>query len=503
MHRTISTLLILSVVAAGQVNNTPKHYVWALDAGDQASPTPIIRVYSPSGAEVLTVNVPGSGPTRALAFDTAANAYVCRGSLVHQLDSMGVPTGVTLSPPSGANNSQDVCQLPDGNIAVSWGSSAAASAIATYDATGALLSAFTDPALDHPRRITTSSDANSTLLYVANRGSAEIRVLDLGAMPPTFTVLTSLSSMNIGPVGLCYDNADDRLWVVSSWGNANEIGTISLANPTYATSFTYPPLGLPGLTSPAGVSFDRYRNLYVAGRDKNGGGPGVYVFETDPSFSPAPLSYWPRVGTTPVNVIDVAPQPTDTAVCAPTEVGPNGPINVLAMGRLNRVTFSNPATPGAIYAAALSLQWRQGSCAVPFRPGVVDPFLLPDVRGLPLETVSSFYFGSVAVAAPGPSPFPAPPGEINDLSLVGIDISGFFGALDATGFAEGWVNMSNFLDPGQVLSYMGMPLNGLQLELAFVTFDLSEPSMFGYVSQPLCLVLRNPAASPIMPIGCP
>lgn len=500
-HRILLAVATLCTLAPAQVNDAPTHFVWALDAGNQTAPSPIIRVYSPSGAEVTTITVPGSGQARALAFDRLGNAYVCRANLVHQLDRTGAATGVTFSPPAGATLAQDVVETPQGDILVSWGATAATSAISTYDTTGMMLSNFTDSALDHPRRITPRADPSSTIIYVANRGAQEIRSFDTTGAPPSLILTTDLTSENIGPVGLCYDNANDDLWVVSSWGDANEIGCIDLSSNTYATAINYPPVGVPGLTAPAGATYDRFRRLYVAGRNKNMGTPGVYVFEaTSPATAPTYLAYWPRTGPTPVNVIDVAPQPSETATCAPMEAGQF----ILEMGAVNRVTFSNPATPGAQYAAAFSGAWSVNPCGSPFIQGTIGiGFAPPDVRGVPL-TSDDFFWGSVAVVAPGPSPV-APATNpatnmpfLNDLTGLGIGVSGFFGFLDATGFADGIIDLTAFVDPGNANG-----TDGMKLELAWVTFDFSEPALFGYVSQPLCLVLRNPAASPVVAIPCP
>jgi hypothetical protein len=526
MNRRLAlALATLCALVPAQVNDAPTHFVWALDSGDQTAPTPIIRVYTPSGREAFTVDLDspmiGTGPARALAFDRLGNAYVCRGDLVHQLDRMGAQTFITFSPPTGSTKAQDVVETPQGDIMVSWGANAAASAITTYDTAGVMLSNFTDPALDHPRRITSGADPSSTIIYVANRGAQEILAFDPSAVPPTLTVTTDLTTENIGPVGLCYDNANDGLWVVSSYGQANEIGCIDLSSNTYATAFSYPPTvptSAPGLLSPAGATYDRFRRLYLAGRNNNGGTPGVYVFEANdlampppplPMLPPPPptfLAYWPRVGPTPVNVIDVAPQPSEQATCAPMEAVPGGNQFILEMGAVNRVTFSNPATSGTPYAAAFSGEWSLNPCGSPFKQGIIEiGFLLPDVRGIPLKS-DDFFWGSVAVNTPGPSFVPTPtdpvtmlPLYLNDLSLPpwNIDISGFIGDLDVNGFEDGYIDLTNFIDPGNANG-----TDGMKIELAWVTFDFSEPALFGYVSQPLCLVLRNPDASPVVAIPC-
>ncbi|NRA95925.1 MAG: hypothetical protein HRU14_06905 [Planctomycetes bacterium] len=505
-RRLALALAALCTIASAQVNDAPTHFVWALDSGDQTAPTPIIRIYTPNGRQVDVVDLDlpmiGTGPARALAFDRLGNAYVCRGDLVHQLDRDGNATMTTFAPPAGASKAQDVVETPQGDIMVSWGATAAASAITTYDTAGTLLSNFTDPALDHPRRITSGADPSSTIIYVANRAAQEILAFDPSGVPPTLTVTTDLTTQNIGPVGLCYDNANNDLWVVSSYGQTNEVGCIDLSSNTYATAFSYPPTvptSAPGLLSPAGATYDRFRRLYLAGRNKNGGTPGVYVFEaTGPSAIPVFLAYWPRVGPTPINVIDVAPQPSEQTTCAPMEAVPSGNQFILEMGAVNRVTFSNPATPGVPYIAAMSRAWSTNPCGSPFRQGIIEiPFIqpaAPDVRGVPLKS-DDLFWGSVAVSHPISSSLSGPPWS--------IDIYGFFDTLDATGFHDGYIDLTGFTDPFNILA-----LDGTKIELAWVTFDLMmDPNMvpyyeFGYTSQPLCLVLRNPAASPVTAIPC-
>lgn len=490
--------LLISLVAntvAAQLNDATTHNVWALDKGNAANPTPIIRVYSPSGAELTTIAVPGSGPARAMAFDRNGNAYVCSGNLVYQLDPAGAQTGVTFAPPSGAATAMDVAESPQGEIIVAWGSNATNSAITTYDTTGMQVSNFTDPGLNHPRRITPRLEPTSTIVYIANRGGDEIAAFDTGGNPAGLFQIVDLTGQNVGPVGLCYDNANDDLWVVGDYGQSQEIGCIDLSSNTYSTAINYPPSGASGMTSPAGVSYDRFRRLYVAGRDKNGGTPGIYVFDArSPSVAPTLLAQWPRTGATPNSIIDVQPQPIDVTLCTPEEFTNNGPTYIVEMGANNRVTFSSPSTPGAPFAAAFSGRWTDSACGATFVQGTIEiPILAPDVRGIPLIS-DNYFWGSVAVVTPGPSPVVPPMGFGNNLQPIGIGITGFLGDLDANGFEDGFIDLTNFIDPANQFG-----LDGLELSLTFVTFDVSEPSLFGVIAQPICMLLRNPAVVAVNP----
>jgi len=250
------------------------------------------------------------------------------------------------------------------------------------------------------------------------------------------------------------------------------------------------------MTSPAGLSYDRFRRLYVAGRNKNSGTAGVYVFNApNPMTAATLLEQWPRTGASPVNIIDVQPQPLDVTVCAPEEMTNNGPVHILEMGTNNRVTFSSPLTPGAPFAAAFSDRWSDSACGAPFVQGTIEISILsPDVRGIPLSS-DNYFWGSVGVLQPGPSPVVPPFGFTNNLLPLGIGITGFLGDLDGTGFEDGFIDLTNFIDPGNLFG-----LNGIELSLTFVTFDFSEPALFGVIAQPICMVLRNPVVNPIGPV---
>lgn len=500
-------LLLLGGPHFSQSLSGPTHTVWALDAGSQQSSAPRLIKYEPSGREsqVLT-SLPGSGPGRALDADIQGRLYLCRGDAVHQLSSAGTPTGLSFSAPASAAKAQDVLQIPGqpNRFVVSWGATSAESAVAIYDLSVANPSVpirtitFT---WDHPRRLAATPDGNR--IFVGQRTPQNIVEFDPNVATATVSVTAALSSQNIGPVGLCYDAAHNDLWVAGDYGTAQQVGCINLdatGNP-YTTAFTYPPSDATGLRAPAGIFFDRFRRLYIAGRSQNGGTAGVYAFAADdPSLLPTLAAGYPRVGAgvAPSSVIDVVIQLSEQSTCAPQE----GTDFILEMGTANTMTFSLPEAatqpPPTIYVAALSLQWP-ASCTPIFRAGTLETIFRfggSDPRGIPLMS-DALFWSTVAVPSPGPSPIPPAPGFPNNLAP-GVGITGFQGILSPVGTASAIVDLTNLTDP---LNLLG--LDGLSLSLAWLTFSTTDPNQVGWISQPLCIKLRNPAVSPVTRVNCP
>lgn len=485
----------------------PTHFLWALDAGSQLSPAPLLRPYTPSGLALAEVGaLPGSGQARALEASASGDLYLCRGDAVYRLDRIGSNLGLAFQPPAGAAKAQDVIQVPGspGLFVVAWGSSAAESAVAIYDtasANPAVPVLAVAHAWDHPRRLAAAPGGNR--IFVANRGTQNIVEFDPGAAAPVVTVTRDLAAAGIGPVGLCYDAANNDLWVAGDFGQTAQVGRIDLDAPgsLFSSAFTYPPSSAAGLRAPAGLYYDRFRTLYVASRGQNGGTPGVYAFSASTPSDPvqAEASY-PRPGGGPVgaNIIDVALQLSFQATCAPSENGEH----VLAMGGPNVVEFSLPeaqSIPGAhIYFAALSFRW-QSACAPAFIAGIYEPsFRLggSDPRAIPLAQ-DFLFWGSVGVPVPGPSPLPPAPGFGNSL-VPAFLITGFSGTLGADGTASAIVDLTQFVDPGNLFN-----LDGVELSLGWLTLSVTDPGFFGFVAEPLCLKLRNPAVNPVAATPCP
>jgi len=513
MRLCVLFFVALATPLAAQIHSVPTQRVVALDAGDQINPNPIIRVYTPTGIELFTLSsLPGSAQARALDFDSNGYGYLCRGDLVHQLDPSGVPTGVQFTPPTGAAQAQDVLQTPKGDILVAWGATQPTSAIARYDMSGAMFSSFTDPMLDHPRRIATTSDPASSTVYIANRAAQQIVSFDFRSPSPTLQVVADMSAMNIGCVGLCYDAANDDLWVTSSFGQSNEIGCVDISNDlgmgTYSTAINYPPTGAAGMTAPAGLFYDRFRNLYVAGRDRNSGTPGVYIFRaTSPLSAPLFLQSFPRTGSTPTNIIDVALQASPMTTCAPMEFTDDGPRHVLEMGAMNEIKFDSPETSGVPYAAGLSMRWQQSTCGALYQQGILELlFGGLDPRGLPLR--SDDYLWSSLAVTPGLPGIPSSAIPLNPMGMPyesnfalippgGGTVSGFLGNLDVNGSASGILDLTAFVDPMN-----SEALDGMEFSLAWVTIDSTEAALIGFISEPLCIVMRNPDVSPISAVLC-
>jgi hypothetical protein len=146
-----------------------------------------------------------------------------------------------------------------------------------------------------------------------------------------------------------------------------------------------------------------------------------------------------------------------------------------AVGVANMITFSAPRVPGAAYAAALSPRW-QTTCA-PYVQGILEPSLrlaFPEARGVPLSLSDG---GFLLQQTAGVCCFVATPAPINSI----LQISGFSGFLNASGDATAIVHF--FAGPPPVV-------DGVELSLAFITVDLSTPSGFGRISDPICLTVN-------------
>ena len=507
-------LLIVLITAFGplfaQPYEGPTHYVWALDSGNQLTPAPSLIRYEPSGLESLVVtNLPGSGQARALSADSQGGLWLCRGNSVHQLDVLGGATGLVLSPPSGSGQAQDVIQLPGSpdTLIAAFGTNAGSSAIGIYDIAGATpgtpVTVVTSSQLDHPRRLAARPDG--LRIFVASRGNQMILRFDPTAAMPTVQVLTDLTADNIGPVGLCWDAGNQHLWVTGDYGATQEIGCIdpTAAGAPFAPAILFPPAAAPGLRAPAGLFFDRFRRLYIAGRSQNMGTAGIYTYSADtPAVTPSFVAGYPRTGggSPPVNCVDVVLQESLQNTCMPVEDGTD---NVLILGNVNTVSFHLPEAAGSTsihqYAAAISYSFPV-SCTASFRNGVLESAFLfggTDPRGIPLVQ-DELFWGSVAVATPGPPPIPVPGGFVGNLSPV-IDITGFSGVLDANGDVQATVDLTGLVDPANALN-----LDGVELSIAWVTASVVDANQIGYISQPACVILRNPAVSPLGSITtCP
>ena len=489
------------------------HFIWALDAGQQSSPSPLIRVYQPDGVELGTLPVPGSAQARALSFDQDGNCFVCRGNEVRILDRTGTDTGVILVPPPGTSKAQDVLVASAAQVWVSWGTQASDSRLCRYDVTGlppgtlAPLDTFGPDIMDHPRRITAAPGPVPAKIFIANRGLSEILVFDTTPGSENFSVISDLQGNTVGPVGLAYDATKDEVWVVGDWGQTPLIGLFdpNAASPPAAltTVFNYGAGSVPGMDAPANCFYDRFNRLYVAGRSSGGAAPGVYIFEAVSSGTFAHLTTWPSSGSTPVNVIDVEPQPMEVEICGP--VDENGDI-IIEDNIVHNYKIRAPEFPGAFYVAALSSAWLR-SPAPNWLQGDLDPtltFAAPDPRGLPWTcdfifnvTTGVFTFGGPAIfGATGTIPCPAAPPPLFPLTNAnGLDlnIAAFAGFLDANGEA-------NLLIEYQPLNFPFGSLEGFIFNLSFVTVDLNVSSGVGLIANPVEVRVRT---NPMTVTPCP
>jgi hypothetical protein len=474
------TFLFLAAAMAGaQALTVPTELVWALDAGMQTAPTPVLRFYLPNGVQRGTVTPAGAGAARGFCFDSSGFLYLCRGDEVRKLSPSGTDLGQVFTAPAGFTAAQDVFVRSTGAsplVAVAFGASTSGSGIAIYSSLngGAPTRVITSGSLAQPRRLIMRQDGADNFLFVLSRDNNLLMRADLSLANPTLTTYFDLSASMIGPIGLAWDAARERFLVDSDFGQTNLIGTVP-ANPmpSFVAAFAYPPSSAAGLRAPAGMTFDRYRRLYIAGRNMNGGTAGVYVFDANQSVSqPVFLTRFPAAGSpAPVNIVDVEVQPTDMAICAPLE----GTIGVMNNFEANRFLVSSQFYAGYPYVAAISLNWPT-RCVPDLAPGLYVPTLQlpsPDIRGLPLGD-DIFFRSSAGVV----NPIDVPPLGGPTL-LPFFSFSGFAGTLNAGGLGE-----------FSITPNLPVSLEGTPFSVAFVTLDPLLAAGIGYISQPVCVTLR-------------
>ena len=206
MPRALLPLVLLAAVLAAeapaQSNSTPTQLVWALDAGGVSGAPTLMRVYDPSGREVAAITPPGTGSARSLSFDRSGNGYLARGDVVHQLDRLGIATGIVFAAPTGASAAQDFAQLPTGEFIGSFGVTTATSLIGRYDPAGNLLTTIAGTMLAQPRRIVPRPENGQGTVYIANRDGNSILEINYLQPTPIITQTIDLTTPNIGPVGL-------------------------------------------------------------------------------------------------------------------------------------------------------------------------------------------------------------------------------------------------------------------------------------------------------------
>lgn len=457
-------LLAILISGAGQSasaqNQVATHDVWALEYVGNT-----IHIFDASGIEIgPTIPLAGTGSARGIAFNDSGLAYVARGQDVRTYNT--TTTTVFADASDGIDQAQDVAVRPGTSqeVWVAAGTSATNSKIIKFSSTGTVIQTLTSPSIDHPRRIVWNSAG--TKLFVASVNNKKI--FTVNPTSGAFTQLADLTSQGIIPIGLAYDVTRDAVWVVGDFGANGKIGFVNGTTGAYTNLLNEGQF--PSLTSPTNVFFDRFRVLQVAARNLNGGLPGIYRFDAS---SGASLTFLGKIGASLTSVMDVAPRPEIIGIGAPVSANAfvlhaslTGPVS-------NTITFSAPRVPNAPYLAALSPRW-QPSCT-PYVPGILEPALrlpFPDARGVPLSlSDGGFLLGQTAAICC----FPATPFPTNTMLL----ISGFIGMLNGSGQATALID---FLPAAPFL-------NGVELSLAFVTIDFAIPSLFGRISDPICLTI--------------
>jgi hypothetical protein len=463
---------VLSTAACAQFQRSTQD-VWFLD---QAAAS--IKTLN-SGVDatiVQTIALAGSGQPRSMAFDAAGLAFVCRGDEVRTYD--GTTTALFAGTAVGVVAAQDVAVRPtNGDVYVACGVNAAASKILRFDSTGVLQATLTSTLIDHPRRLAWSSDGAT--LYIGSTGNR--RILSYTPSTNAFAQVIDLTSLNVSPVGLAYDVTRVGLWVTGDWWLAGGgVGFVALPPATIAYTGILTTTTTPGLSAPGNLFYDRFRNLYVAGRGQNSGTAGVYVYSA-PSGA-APVLELSRTGLGIQDVIDVRLRPDVVGFTAPLD--PGDPTKFIleassSVSKTNALQFRCPSAAGKTYFAGLSVAWP-ADCA-PYVPGVLDSSLLvagPDPRGVPAKYDFLFRATAGVCCFGSPPLFTLPTDPVVSPFL---SVSGFAGVLNASGESPGAVKFS-----------AGIPTSadGLQLSISFVVVDGSVVSQFGRISDAFCATLK-------------
>jgi DNA-binding beta-propeller fold protein YncE len=475
---SLRLLIAACLASAGVVaqSQTSTQDLWILD---QASANIVVLNSAVDPTVLQTVVLGGIGQVRSLSFDPAGLAFVCRGDEVRTYDGSMSPSVLFAGTGAGVSQPQDVAVRPDagGDVYVACGTSPASSKILRFSSAGIVLATLTTGLLDHPRRLAWNADG--TKLYVGSVGNQ--RILEYDPVANAFAQVIDLAPSNLTPIGLSFDAVRTGLWVTGDWGGAG--GGVSFVQLTPAPPMLFPVISLTaagGLAAPAGVFFDRFRNLFVAGRNQNGGAGGAYVFDASSGNTATLLRTATGLGI--LSVIDARPRPEIVGFDAPRDPMDMTKLVMNASGSVavaNPLKFRVPRVPGGTYFAAMSLQWPV-ECA-PYIPGLIDPVLTivgPDPRGVPLK-YDVFFRQTAAVCCAGQSP---------PLSMAGdpplppfLQVLGFAGVLDAAGEATGSLNFA-----------AGIPMSadGAVFSIAFVVIDPMSSSLFGQISDSFCVTAK-------------
>ncbi len=448
-----------------------------------------LRLYTRSGTMLATLASSGSGAMRGAAFADTGELFVARGNDI--LRYTGDPLTPDTMPFVTGSKAQDVVVNPvTGNIICSFGTNAGSANIMELDSSGTIVQMITDPLLAHPRSIALNYSADT--LFVANQSAGNVLAIDLAT--GTVQVHANIASQfpNYGPIGITTaPDVDDLVYVVSDYGSGpTEI--VSLDGPSGSPTITsFLNFGsLSDLTSPAGIYADDYGNLFIAGRSKNMGTPGVYTYRRATGMRPA----LPFLGSEHVNPIDIAfaRSPVTFSLTSSDGVSPSSGLPRVSFGTQNaQLVFDIQAPDFANMAFAIFYSLIPDSAALatvndPFRPlGGGIPFETPDTRTLPL-LLDSFFLQSLALIQAGGNGAPV----LLDPAACPNSTAGFFlrpqGATDSQGVAQAILTMPSLpCLPPNFTAYMAFSL--------VLVDGQTLPALVGAAtSYPLALALERP-----------
>lgn len=411
--------LIISSVCSAQMRVEYDFFV--ADHGNNQ-----VRQYSYTGQLIATLPSIGSGSLRSVETDAFGDLYVARGTSVWRFAAPTYQPDAT--PFATGNSAQGIAVDPiTGNIWCSFGNTTGNAEIREITTAGTVLQTLMGSPLQHPRSM--EFDWSGNTLFVANQnnaGSNPTSVLAIDPITGTMQVHVDLTNYGSGfrPNAISVAPEEDNLiYVTGDFGETQEI--IEVSGPTGATTIrTLIDYSIfPDMTSPAGSYADSYGNLYVVGRNKSMGIPGIYGFDRATGIRILPGYF----GMEHSSLIDICFLKLDLDVRVTSGDGVTAAGNARVLGGTHngqlQIDIEAPAFPSAPYGMFWSVIPDDVTNASILRPqntmtGI--PIDLSDPRRHPLEPDTLFQ-SSIALAYLGGQGFvPADP------SLCPGSFPGFF-----------------------------------------------------------------------------
>ncbi len=448
-----------------------------------------LRLYTHSGGFLSTLPSVGSNQYRGGAFADTGELFVARGNDIWRF--VGNPLLPDVAPFATGTKAQDVVvNSADGHVFCAFGNNTASATILEYDDTGTLVQTITDPLLVHPRSLAIDYAGNT--LFIANQSGGNILAVDIAAGTVQQHVDIAASIANFGPIGITLPrDTDDLMYVVGDYGSG-PTEVVEIVGPTgSATVNTFLNFGsLPDLKAPAGAISDNYGNLFFAGRSKNMGVPGIYVYNR----ATGQRTTLPYVGTEHLNPIDITFRKTMIGFTLTSSDGVSattGLPHILWGIHNTQITIDiqapdYPLMPFAILYSLMTDTVCLDAALDPPRPlGGGIPFQVPDTRIAPLLP-DAFFFQSLALIQAGGNGAPV----VLDPTICPGSNAGFFlrpqGATDASGNAQAILTMPSLpCLPPNFVAYMAFSLSVVDMQ--------TQPTLVGAAtSHVVCVAIERP-----------